>query len=111
MEISWGMLVATSSWLISLLFVVNLFLQTWDGLATYYGLALGVQEGNPLVRAGIEQLGAGWALLSAKGLACGLLFVLRAFSQYVLCVGGLLLTAVSYFVFSFLPWCVLLFLG
>jgi hypothetical protein len=99
----------SSSWLIPLLFAVNLSLQAWDGLATYYGLALGVQEGNPLIRAVIGQLGAGWALLSAKGLACGLLILLRAFSQYVLCVGGMLLTAVSYFVFSFLPWCVLLF--
>ena len=103
------MLVTTSPWLIPLLFSVNLVLQTWDGLATYYGLALGVPEGNPLVRAVIEQLGVGWALLSAKGVACSLLLFLRAFSQYVLCVQGLLLTAVSYFVFSFLPWCVVLF--
>jgi len=103
------MRLTSSPRLIPLLFIVNLSLQAWDGLATYYGLALGVQEGNPLIRAVIEDLGAGWALLSAKGLACGLLFVLRAFSQYGLCVEGLLLTAVSYFVFSFLPWCVLLF--
>lgn len=105
------MQLTSSSWLIPLLFLLNLSLQAWDGLATYYGLALGFQEGNPLVRAVIEHLGTGWALLSAKGLACGLLFVLRAFSQYALCVEGLLLTAVSYFVLSFLPWYFLLFFG
>jgi Domain of unknown function (DUF5658) len=101
----------SSSWLIPPLFVANLALQAWDGLATYYGLALGVQEGNPLLRASIEQLGAGGALLSAKGLACGLLLLLRAFSQSALCVQGLVLTAVSYFVCSFLPWFFLLFLN
>jgi hypothetical protein len=99
-----------SSWLIPLLFILNLALQCWDGIATYCGLAMGVQEGNPLVRAAIEHLGVGYALLSVKGLACGLVFVLRACSQSVLCVQGLWLTAVSYVVFSFVPWC-LLFLG
>jgi hypothetical protein len=104
------MLVTTSSWFIPLLFIFNLSLQFWDGIATYYGLSLGVQEGNPLVRAVIEHLGAGWGLLIVKGLACGLLLVLRVFNEYVLCVQGLLLTAVSYFVFSFLPWCFVLLL-
>ena len=103
-------MVTTSPCLIPLLFILNLLLQAWDGLATYYGLALGVQEGNPLIQAAIDHLGAGWALLSAKGLACGLLLVLRAFCQYVLCVQGLLLTAVIYALCSFLPWYSLLFL-
>ena len=103
------MRLTTSPWFIPLLFIVNLLLQTWDGLATYYGLALGVQEGNPLIQSVMEHLGTGWGLLGAKGFACGLLFVLRAFSQYGICVEGLLLTAVSYFVFSFLPWCFVLF--
>ena len=103
------MWVTTTPWLIPLLFVVNLSLQVWDGLATYYGLSLGVQEDNPFTRAVIEHLGAGWGLLIVKGLACGLLLVLRVFNEYVLCVQGLLLTAVSYFVFSFLSWCFLLF--
>ena len=65
-----GMQIPTSTWLIPLLFVVNLSLQAWDGLATNYGLALGVQEGNPLVRAIIEHLRTGWGLLSLKGLTC-----------------------------------------
>lgn len=104
------MWVSASSWLIPLLFILNLELQAWDGLATYYGLALDVPEGNPFVRTVIEHLGAGWGLLIVKGLACGWLFVLRVFSEYVPCVQGLLLTAVSYFVFSFLPWFFLLFL-
>ena len=34
----------------TLLFALNVALQLWDGIATYYGLSLGVQEGNPLLR-------------------------------------------------------------
>jgi hypothetical protein len=89
--------------LILLLFILDLSLQAWDGLPTCQGLSLSVQEGNPLVQTAIDHFEAGWALLSAKGLACGLLLMLRAFSQYILSVLGLLLTAVIYYVFSFLP--------
>ena len=98
-----------SSWFIPLLFLLNLALQVWDGLATYYGVALRFHEGNPLIRAAIEHVGVGYALLSVKGLACGFLLVLRVCRHSVLSVGGLLLTAVSYFVCSFLPWCFFLF--
>jgi uncharacterized protein DUF5658 len=101
-------MLTSSPCFIPLLFILNLSLQAWDGLATYYGLSLGVQEGNPLIQAAIDHLGAGWALLGTKGLACSLLIVLRAFSQSVLCVQGLLLTAVIYYVCSFLPWCFVL---
>ena len=97
--------------IVPLLFSLNLSLQAWDGLATYHGLFLGVQEGNPLIQAAIDHLGAGWALVSTKGLACVLLLVVRACSQSLLCVQGLLLTAVIYFVGSFLPWCSVLLLG
>ena len=103
------MLGPTSPGLLPLLSSLNLSLQAFDGISTYYGLALGVQERNPLVQTLIEQLEAGWGLLIVKWLACGLLLFLRAYNQYVLCVHGLLLTVASYFVFSFLPWVFLFF--
>ena len=77
------------------LFLFNIALQVWDGVATYYGLMMGVGEGNPLVRTCVEQWGVGWALLSAKGLACGLLVFLRCLSQSSLAVWGLAVTGVS----------------
>ncbi len=65
-------MVFQASW-ISLLVVMNLSLQVWDGLATYYGLALGVQEGNPLLRSCMEYWGVGVTLVGAKSAACVLL--------------------------------------
>ena len=52
------------SWVSGLL-RVNLFLQAWDGLATYYGLSHGVQEGNPLLRSCIEYWGVSVTLVGA----------------------------------------------
>jgi len=56
--------------------MLNLSLQVWDGLATYYGLSHGVQEGNPLLQCGIDALGVGVALVSVKSATCGLLWFL-----------------------------------
>ena len=69
-------MVFPASW-ISLLVVMNLSLQVWDGLATYYGLSHGVQEGNPLLRACMEYWGAGVTLVGAKSAACVFLVYLR----------------------------------
>jgi Domain of unknown function (DUF5658) len=92
------------------LFLLNLGLQIWDGLATYYGMQLGIPEGNPLVRVWVEGWGVGWALVSAKTTACGLLLFLRCLGDLFLSRCAMTLTAGVYFLFSFLPWFVLLFL-
>jgi hypothetical protein len=87
-----------------LLVVVNLSLQVWDGLATYYGLSQGVQEGNPLLRSGMAYWGVGVTLVGAKSAAC--LFVVSLYKVAYLSLSqwGLVLTAVSYVMGSFLPW-------
>jgi hypothetical protein len=98
--------------IVHLLFLVNLGLQVWDGLASYYGLMwLGVAEGNPLMRALMAEWGVGWALVGAKGMACMCLFFVRSLSPLSPGTWALTLTAGSYVVLSFLPWCTVLFLG
>ena len=84
--------------------VVNLFLQVWDGCATYYGLAQGIAEGNPLLRVCMEYWGVGWTLLGAKSLACLLLLFLREVASLAVSQWGLLLAAVYYGIGSFLSW-------
>jgi hypothetical protein len=97
------------SW-ISLLMVMNLALQVWDGLATYYGLSQGVQEGNPLLRSCMEYWGVGVTLVGAKSAACVFVFSLYKVPYLSLSQWGLVLAAVSYVVGTFLPWCILLFM-
>jgi Domain of unknown function (DUF5658) len=55
---------------VSRLVLLNVMLQTFDGLATYYGLSLGVQEGNPVMRAAMMHWGVAETLLGTKGVAC-----------------------------------------
>ena len=55
------------------LLVVNLMLQMFDGLASYYILSAGVPEGNPLVAIAIENWGLSRGLLFSKLLGCALL--------------------------------------
>ena len=64
-----SLMVCAPSW-VSLLVVLNLLLQVWDGLATYYGLSHGVQKGNPLLRSCMEYWGVGVTLVGAKSAAC-----------------------------------------
>ena len=98
-----------SSW-ISLLVVVNLSLQVWDGCATYYGLSQGVQEGNPLLRSCMEYWGVGVTLVGAKSAACVFVVYLREVASLSVSQWGLVLAAVSYVVGSVLPWCLVLLL-
>ena len=102
---NWGVLFPWS-W-ITVLLVLNLSLQVWDGLTTYYGLSLGVQEGNPLLQSCMGYLGNAMTLLAAKSAACLLLVYLHHVASLVVSQWGLVLTAFSYFVFSFLPWIIL----
>jgi hypothetical protein len=102
-------MVFPASW-ISLLVGMNLSLQVWDGLATYYGLSQGVREGNPLLRSCMEYWGVGVTLVGAKSAACVFLVYLREVASLSVSQWGLVLAALSYFVFSFLSWCSLLLL-
>ena len=92
----------------SVLLLVNLSLQAWDGIVTYYGLSLGVREGNPLLHACMNYWGVGATLIGAKSTACFFLVYLYQGAHLAVSQGGLLLTALSYFVFSFVPWGILL---
>ena len=96
-------MVIPASW-ISLLVVMNLSLQVWDGLATYYGLSRGVQEGNPLLRSCMEYWGVGVTVVGAKSAACVFLVYLREVAYLSVSQWGLILAAVSYVVGSFLSW-------
>ena len=60
---------------LSQLFVVNLLLQLFDGLGSYYILSTGVPEANPVVATAIEQWGLFKGLLFSKLTGCALLIV------------------------------------
>ena len=79
-------------------------------IATYYGLSLGIPEGNLFLRTCIESWGVGVTLVGAKSAACVFLLSLYKVAYLSLSQWGLLLTAVSYVMCSFLPWCVMLFM-
>jgi hypothetical protein len=93
------------------LFLLNIGLQLFDGLATYHGLQLGWQEGNPLLRKVMEHWGIGWTLVVFKMKACTLLFFLHRLPESSFSLAALGVVAVCYFLFSFLPWlaCLVLF--
>ena len=90
--------------LIPPLFLLNIALQIFDGAFTYHGLQIGIREANPLVQSSIAQWGVGWGLLYWKTFAGALLVFLRFIQPCLLTVAGLLLTAVCYVWFSFIPW-------
>jgi hypothetical protein len=86
------------------LLVFNLFLQIFDGTASYFILARGEAELNPFVGAAIEAWGLGWALLYWKILVCVLLIVLYALGRYrrpMLPLRGLTFVAIVYSALSF----------
>jgi len=86
------------------LFLLNLCLQLFDGLATYRGMELGWQEGNVLLRNLMMEWGVGWTLLGIKAQACTLLLLLYHLQKCSFTVGALAFTAACYFSFSFIPW-------
>ncbi len=92
--------------LLVLLFL-NLWLQIFDGLATYFGVTAGYGEGNPIVAATFSHIGLGPALCLAKVYACGMLVLiwhLRLRSP--LAVPALVCTALAYAAASVAPWSV-----
>jgi hypothetical protein len=86
------------------LFFLNVCLQLFDGLATYQGLRLGWQEGNPLLHGLMMHWGVGWTLIVFKVKACVLLLLLHRVREEGLSVMALALAAGCYFFFSFVPW-------
>jgi len=91
------------------LVVLNIMLQTFDGLATYYGLSLGVQEGNPMMQAAMLQWGVVNTLLGTKGAACLTLPVFLFVRPRRLSVWALAVLAVAYLALSFVPWLAIFF--
>jgi hypothetical protein len=104
-SVSWA---ASLSDAVHKLFILNLVLQLWDGIATYHGVHLGVEEGNPLVRTSMLFWGVGEALFLWKGLACSLLCMVRCIGENFLTLFTFAFTAICYVVFSALPWFLLL---
>ena len=87
------------------LLFINLWLQIFDGVATYLGVAAGYGEGNPLVAAAFGHVGVGPALCLAKAYACGcliLIYQLRGRSAFA--APALVGTAVAYLIASVAPW-------
>ena len=93
---------------VSRLVLLNVMLQTFDGLATYYGLSLGVQEGNPVMRAAMMHWGVAETLLGTKGVACLTLPFFLLLRHRRLSVWALALIAGVYLTLSFVPWLTIL---
>lgn len=86
------------------LFLLNLALQAFDGVATYAGLRIGFDEGNPLLAHAMQVFGPGSTLIVAKVTACALLGVLWVHRRSPLALPGFALTAAVYVTCSFGPW-------
>jgi hypothetical protein len=61
---------------------VNLFLQIFDGTASYFILSRGEAELNPFVNAAIDAWGLLWALVYWKVFVCALLVLLYSLRRY-----------------------------
>jgi Domain of unknown function (DUF5658) len=59
-------------------FIINLFLQLFDGLLSYHFLSEGVPEANPFVSRAISEWGVVWGLFYSKTFACVLLLLIFA---------------------------------
>ena len=86
------------------LFLLNLCLQLFDGIATYEGLRWHWNEGNPILLAAMPYLGVGTTLLLFKAKACGFLVVLRRLGDRPFVYESLVVLATVYTFLSFLPW-------
>jgi uncharacterized membrane protein len=91
------------------LLLVNVWLQVFDGIATYFGLRAGYGEGNPLVAATALRFGTIPTLLVFKLFACAcLLMIWRLRGRSMLALPALLTAAAAYLVCSLAPWSVAL---
>jgi len=87
------------------LFVLNLTLQLFDGVATWQGVHQW-GEGNPVLKVLMASLGVELTVLLIKAKACGFLVLLRRCWRYREAYDALLVLATFYTGFSFLPWMV-----
>jgi hypothetical protein len=86
------------------LFLLNLALQLFDGVATYQGIQHHWNEGNPIIVSWMPFLGAGTTLLLFKAKACGFLVLLRRLAGEPLVYEAFVVLATVYGFFSFIPW-------
>jgi hypothetical protein len=86
------------------LFLLNLCLQIFDGVATYQGVRHHWSEGNPLLLNIMPYLGLGTTLLLFKAKACGFLLVLRRLDASPFVCESMVALAAVYVFFSFIPW-------
>lgn len=86
------------------LFLLNVSLQLFDGVATYHGLQWHWAEGNPLIVSWMPALGVGLTLMLFKAKACGFLVVLRRLAERPWICESMLGLAGVYLCLSFLPW-------
>jgi hypothetical protein len=84
-------------------FVLNLALQLFDGIATWQGVAMW-GEGNPLLELVMASLGVGLALVLAKAMASAFLVMLRRSWRHREAYDALVVLAALYTAFSFVPW-------
>jgi hypothetical protein len=86
------------------LFVLNMALQLFDGVATYQGLRVGFQEANPILIQAFALIGVLPTLVLYKAYACGLLVVLHRVTPARLGIPIMQGLAAVYCVLSLGPW-------
>ncbi len=86
------------------LFVLNMALQLFDGVATYQGLRVGFQEANPILVQAFSHIGVLQTLVLYKAYACGLLVVLHRITPARIGVPIMRGLAAVYCLFSLGPW-------
>ena len=86
------------------LFLLNVCLQLFDGVATYEGLQHHWAEGNPILVSWMPYFGTGGTLLLFKAKACGFLVILRRLAGKSFVYEALLMVATVYTCLSFIPW-------
>jgi hypothetical protein len=86
------------------LFLLNIVLQLFDGMATYTGIHMGVPEANQLLCNSFAMWGVGPSLILFKAFACGVLLLLYRNAAEQLGRPALMLLAVVYCLLSLVPW-------
>jgi Domain of unknown function (DUF5658) len=90
------------------LFLLNVVLQLFDGVATHAGLGLGLKEANPVLRQSFQVWGVGATLVLFKAFACGVLLLLYRAARQRVATLTLAALAVAYSACSLVPWLVLI---
>ena len=85
------------------LFVLNVALQLFDGVASWQGVHLW-GEGNPVLSGLMAMLGVEFTLLLFKANACGFLVLLRRCWRTQLAHDALVVLAALYTGLSLVPW-------